>query len=147
MLTTVLHNGLGAVLAQQKEFKRAAGQFQLAVRLNPDNVAIRDRWARALALAGELRAAAVQLRDRIAERMIPTRAYENGIFLAYANSAGVENGFSYLGKSVVATPDGVEAARAGAIAEIIFADLDPARVAVAQTRLPYLQDRSSIKLR
>ena len=85
--------------------------------------------------------------DWVAERMIPTRAYENGIFLAYANSAGVENGFSYLGKSVVARPDGVEAARAGAIAEIIFADLDTARVAAAQARLPFLKDRSSIKLR
>jgi predicted amidohydrolase len=85
--------------------------------------------------------------DWVAERMIPTRAYENGIFLAYANSAGVENRFSCLGKSVVATPDGAEAARAGALAEIIFADLDTARVAAAQARLPYLKDRSSIELR
>ena len=85
--------------------------------------------------------------DWVAERMIPTRAYENGIFLAYANSAGVENGFSYLGKSVVAAPDGVEAARAGAEAEVMFADLDTARVAAAQARLPYLKDRASINLR
>ncbi len=82
----------------------------------------------------------------VAHRMIPTRAYENGLYLAYANSAGVEHGLEYLGASVIAAPDGTEAARAGAKAEIIYADLETARVTAARQRLPYLTDRHTIKL-
>ena len=82
----------------------------------------------------------------VAGSMIPTRAYENGVFLAYANSAGIENGMTYLGHSVIAAPDGVELARAGANPQILFADIDPDRVRKAQERLPYLSDRQSLKL-
>lgn len=82
----------------------------------------------------------------VAERMIPTRAYENGVYLAYANSAGVENGLHYLGQSVIAAPNGTEAARAGDRPEILFADLDKARIKAAQARLPYLRDRGQIRL-
>jgi predicted amidohydrolase len=82
----------------------------------------------------------------VAQTMIPTRAYENGVYLAYANSAGVENGFAFLGNSVIAAPDGAEAARAGTGPEVIYADLEKARVKRAQARLPYLIDHSSIEL-
>lgn len=78
----------------------------------------------------------------VAQTMIPTRAYENGIYLAYANSAGTERGFAFLGQSVVAAPDGQEAARAGAESEILLADIHLERVTAAQARLPYLQDRA-----
>lgn len=84
--------------------------------------------------------------DWVASTMIPTRAYENGVFLAYANSAGTENGFSFLGKSLIAAPDGKELARAGHAPEVLYADLDRARVQEAQARLPYLNDRSSLQL-
>ena len=77
----------------------------------------------------------------VAQRMIPTRAYENGVFLAYANSAGTERGLQFLGQSFIATPDGQELARAGADAEIIYGTLDIDRVSSAQSRLPYLADR------
>ena len=82
----------------------------------------------------------------VAHSMIPTRAYENGIYLAYVNSAGVENGMEFLGASVIAAPDGTEAARAGAEPEILYADLTTPKVKSAQARLPYLQDRSGITL-
>ena len=84
--------------------------------------------------------------DWVARTMIPTRAYENGLFLAYANHAGVENGLTYLGASLIAAPDGVELARAGAAPEILIAEIDPARVKAARARLPYLQDRHGLKL-
>ena len=82
----------------------------------------------------------------VAHSMIPTRAYENGVFLAYANSAGTENGMAFLGASVIANPDGTEAARAGANAEVIYADLTAAQVTAAQDRLPYLTDRTALHL-
>jgi len=80
----------------------------------------------------------------VAQRMIPTRAFENGVYLAYANSAGVENGMAFLGQSVIATPDGQELARAGVDPEIIFGTLQLEKVPAAQTRLPYLKDRGAL---
>ncbi|XHY15873.1 (R)-stereoselective amidase (plasmid) [Pseudoseohaeicola sp. NH-UV-7] len=82
----------------------------------------------------------------VAHTMIPTRAYENGVYLAYANSGGVENGSEFLGASVIAAPDGIEVARAGASATIIYGDIDKSRVAAAQKRLPYLKDGLTIDL-
>lgn len=81
----------------------------------------------------------------VAQSMIPTRAYENGVFLAYANSAGTENGMDFLGHSFVAAPDGKELVRAGISPEIIYAEIDPRRVTAAQSRLPYLDDIKMLK--
>lgn len=76
----------------------------------------------------------------VSQRMIPTRAYENGVFLAYANSAGVENGLRFLGQSFIATPDGQELVRAGAASGIIYGEIAREKVTAAQNRLPYLKD-------
>ena len=81
----------------------------------------------------------------VARAMIPTRGFENGVFLAYAISAGVENGLTYLGESFIGAPDGVELARAGPVPEIVMADIDVTRVQAAQARLPYLVDRKALK--
>jgi predicted amidohydrolase len=77
----------------------------------------------------------------VAQRMIPTRAYENGVYLAYANSAGTENGMHFLGQSFIATPDGQELARAGSQPGLIYGTLQLDKVSAAQSRLPYLKDR------
>ena len=82
----------------------------------------------------------------VAHTMMPTRAYENGVYLAYANSAGVENGMTFLGSSVIAGPDGTEVARAGTEPEILYANLDKTRVSEARQTLPYLEDRHLIRL-
>lgn len=76
----------------------------------------------------------------VAQSMIPTRAYENGVFLAYANSAGEENGMHFLGQSFIAAPDGNELARAIDEPGIIFGEINRDMVAAAQIRLPYLVD-------
>lgn len=82
----------------------------------------------------------------VAHSMIPTRAYENGVYLAYANSAGTENNMEFLGASVIAAPEGAEVARAGSRPEILYTDIDKTRVTAAQARLPYLTDRNIIQL-
>lgn len=81
----------------------------------------------------------------VARTMIPTRAFENGVFLAYANHSGQEHGMTFLGESFIAAPDGQELARAGAAPEVLIADLDLTRVCAAQKRLPYLSDRSKLR--
>ncbi|MEO0760555.1 MAG: nitrilase-related carbon-nitrogen hydrolase, partial [Pseudomonadota bacterium] len=75
------------------------------------------------------------------------RAFENGVFLAYANHAGTENGLHYLGESVIAAPDGEELVRASDAPGTIMADLTMHRVAAAQARLPYLKDCQRLALR
>ena len=82
----------------------------------------------------------------VAQQMIPTRAYENGVYLAYANGAGVENGMSFLGQSVIATPDGRELARANAEPHVLYGEMQLDTVTAAQARLPYLRDREILNL-
>lgn len=84
--------------------------------------------------------------DWVAETLIPARAYENGIYLAYANHSGVENGLAYLGKSAIVAPDGREVSRASNATEVIFGSIDLARVKAAQARLPYLKACTALKL-
>ncbi len=76
----------------------------------------------------------------VAMQLMPTRAFENGVWLLYANHAGLENGARYLGASCIAAPDGSDAARAGRDEELITAELDMERVTAMQARLPYLRD-------
>ena len=72
--------------------------------------------------------------------MIPTRAFENGLFLAYANYAGSAFGLDYLGESRIVGPDGRDLACAGTEETLISARLDLSRIAAARSRLPYLSD-------
>jgi predicted amidohydrolase len=83
----------------------------------------------------------------VALQMMPTRAFENGIWLLYANHAGIENGAGYFGASCIVAPDGGDAARAGAEEELILASLDLKSVATAQARPPYLKDVDQIRSR
>lgn len=77
---------------------------------------------------------------RIARRMVPVRAMENQIFLAYVNRTGREGALRFTGGSVVAGPDGAELARVGARPEMLFADIDPAEIAATRAEASYLAD-------
>ena len=83
--------------------------------------------------------------DVVASKLIPTRAFENGVYIAYANHCGVEGDLTYLGESCIVAPDGRELARAGAGEEVIAARLVLGRVAAARARLPYHVDRKRIR--
>jgi len=76
----------------------------------------------------------------VAHRMVPTRAFENGVYVAYANYAGREGEASYLGASCVSGPTGGECARAGSEEALITATVDPARIREARATIPYLED-------
>lgn len=76
----------------------------------------------------------------VAHNVIPTRAFENGVFVCYANQAGTEHGLEYLGASCIVGPDGKELQRAKAESEFLRATLTLSQVTAAQQRLPYLQD-------
>ncbi len=79
--------------------------------------------------------------DFIPGPVVATRAFENQVFLAYANRCGTEGELSYLGRSCVVGPDGRDVARAGAGEELILADLDPELLAASRGLNTYLADR------
>jgi predicted amidohydrolase len=75
----------------------------------------------------------------VAHKLVPTRAFENGVWVLYANHAGVENNARYLGNSCIVAPDGTDVIRAGTKQQLIIAEISLEAVTQAQTRLPYLQ--------
>lgn len=77
----------------------------------------------------------------VATRVVPARAEENEIYVAYANRAGREGAFEYCGMSCVTGPDGLDQARAGSDEEIIFADLSKEHLAQVRNALSHLRDR------
>ncbi|WP_306154708.1 nitrilase-related carbon-nitrogen hydrolase [Roseovarius sp. MMSF_3281] len=77
----------------------------------------------------------------VAEKMVPTRAFENGVWLAYADHAGEEGGLAFFGGSRIVAPDGQDVAVVGPGREgLITSDVDVTGVVAAQARLPYLKN-------
>lgn len=79
----------------------------------------------------------------VARALVPTRAFENGLFIAYANYCGQENGFDYLGESCFAGPAG-KAVAAGDDETLLVTTLDFAEAEEARRILPYLKDRRGL---
>ncbi|MGW0612338.1 carbon-nitrogen hydrolase family protein [Streptomyces sp. NPDC002788] len=77
----------------------------------------------------------------VAESMIPVRAFENQMYVAYVNRVGREGEFEFVGLSTLAGPDGVARARAGRGEDLVLADVDPAFLAASREANPYLRDR------
>jgi predicted amidohydrolase len=73
--------------------------------------------------------------------LIRARAYENSLFLAYANRCGTEADLIYTGESCIVGPDGHDLARAGLAEALISADLDPAALIRARQFNTFLADR------
>lgn len=82
--------------------------------------------------------------DLIARKMIPVRAFENQIFVAYVNHCGTDALFSYAGLSGIAAPDGSLLAEAGAIGEaLLIAEIDSGNYAESAAANSYLADLKS----
>ncbi|MER5199699.1 carbon-nitrogen hydrolase family protein [Streptomyces sp. NPDC002755] len=77
----------------------------------------------------------------VAESVIPVRAFENQMYVAYVNRVGQEGEFEFVGLSTLAGPDGVARTRAGRGEELVFADADPVALAASREANPYLKDR------
>ncbi len=79
--------------------------------------------------------------DIVARTIVPARAYENQVFLAYADRCGGEGELSYCGLSCIIAPDGTDLARAGRSEGLIIADLDIERLAQLRKLNRHLEDR------
>ena len=75
-----------------------------------------------------------------ATQMIPVRAFENGIFVVYANHCGTDERFTFQGMSSITAPDGTVIVSASAdTADLLFADIDPAAYDHVRQVNPYLK--------
>ena len=77
----------------------------------------------------------------IATSVVPVRAFENQLFIAYANHVGRDDSFCYAGLSRIVGPDGAAIAAGGTCEDIvIFADIDPDDFACSREANTYLSD-------
>jgi predicted amidohydrolase len=74
--------------------------------------------------------------------IVRARAYENQVFVAYANHTGTERDLTYIGMSAIVGPDGKDILRAGSEDEaLLVAEIDPAAYAESRALNTYLADR------
>lgn len=77
--------------------------------------------------------------SHLTSTMIPTRAFENGVYVAYVNHAGSEGEFVYCGLSRLAGPAG-QISSAGSEACVHICSLDTNEIEKARAELPYLKE-------
>ena len=101
--------------------------------------------ARRLAVAGAdiilVPTAQMEPYEQVARFVIPARAYENQVYLAYANHSGNNDGLQYIGLSSICGPDGAVLAMAGSGEEMLYATTDTANHAMVRKADPLLADR------
>ncbi|MBE9374602.1 carbon-nitrogen hydrolase family protein [Saccharopolyspora sp. HNM0983] len=101
-------------------------------------------WARRAALDGAqlivVPTAQMTPFARVAEQVVPVRAWENQVYVCYADRIGRERDTTYVGRSSVVAPDGTRIAHAVEEPALLLADIDPDRVRRAQRDNPYLTD-------
>jgi 5-aminopentanamidase len=78
--------------------------------------------------------------DFVPTTMIPVRAYENQVYVAYANYTGQEGDLMYGGLSMVVAPDGAVLSQAGRTETMTFATLDSEKLETARRRCTHLVD-------
>jgi len=79
--------------------------------------------------------------DFVATTLVPTRAYENPCFVAYANHCGREGEIDYGGLSSIVAPGGAFLALADRDEALLVTALNRAQLVASRERFPYLADR------
>ncbi|QWF78046.1 carbon-nitrogen hydrolase family protein [Amycolatopsis sp. CA-230715] len=79
--------------------------------------------------------------ELVADTLVPTRAYESQLFVAYANRCDVESELDYCGRSSVVAPTGAVLAKAGGGPELILATVDSAVLRASRAENTHLTDR------
>jgi len=69
-----------------------------------------------------------------------SRAFENGIFVIYADSTGMLNGISFMGESKIIGPDGLDINNANEDEKVIAGEIDTNEISLVRNKLPYLDD-------
>jgi len=69
-----------------------------------------------------------------------TRAFENGIYVIYANSTGNLNSINFMGESKIIGPDGLDIVNAGTTEKVIMGEINTDEISSVRSKLPYLDD-------
>ncbi|MFF0743803.1 carbon-nitrogen hydrolase family protein [Streptomyces sp. NPDC004111] len=81
----------------------------------------------------------------VAESLVPVRAFESQMYVAYVNRTGPEGegaeAFEFVGLSCLASPDGATRVRAGRGEELVLGEVDAALLRASRETNPYLRDR------
>ncbi|MFF3459442.1 carbon-nitrogen hydrolase family protein [Streptomyces sp. NPDC002730] len=77
----------------------------------------------------------------VAESLVPVRAFESQMYIAYVNRTGPEGEFEFVGLSCLASPDGAVRTRAGRGEELVIGEVDPGLLSASRETNPYLRDR------
>jgi len=85
--------------------------------------------------------ALMQPYDALPSILIPARAYENQLYVAYANYCGTAGNVTYCGSSLIAAPDGRCLAHAGRAEEMPSADISHDVLIASRRGNTYLADR------
>lgn len=101
--------------------------------------------ARRIALAGAdillIPTAQMEPYEQVAKHVIPARAYENQLYVAYANHSGNDDGLSYIGLSSICGPNGAILAAAGKAETMLYATCGKSHQAAVRKADPLLADR------
>ena len=77
----------------------------------------------------------------VATHLVPTRAFENQVFVAYADNADSDDTCHYQGQSCIAAPSGAVLAAAPVAGDaLIYADIDVSAYDAWRDDSPYLSD-------
>ncbi|TVL91765.1 carbon-nitrogen hydrolase family protein [Streptomyces sp. SAJ15] len=79
--------------------------------------------------------------DFVARTLVPARAFESQLYIAYANWTGTHGGIGFAGHTTVAAPDGGSQALPEQGEGLLVADVDPEVLRRARAATTYLQDR------
>ena len=77
----------------------------------------------------------------VAERVVPVRAYENQLYIAYCNYCDAEDNIIYEGRSCIVGPDGTDLDRAEKKPTLLSATLTKEAIKNNREALPYHRDR------
>ncbi|MCX5202607.1 carbon-nitrogen hydrolase family protein [Streptomyces sp. NBC_00237] len=81
----------------------------------------------------------------VAESLVPVRAFESQMYIAYVNRTGPEgegdDAFEFVGLSCLASPDGATRVRAGRGEELVLGEVDATLLHASRATNPYLRDR------
>jgi 5-aminopentanamidase len=78
---------------------------------------------------------------QIPSLLVPVRALENQVYVAYVNRSGTEGNLTYCGLSCVVAPNGKDLARAGLEDELLFAEVEKGAIGQEREAYCYLDER------
>jgi predicted amidohydrolase len=79
--------------------------------------------------------------ELVADTLVPARAYESQLFVAYANRCDVEQDLTYCGRSCVVAPTGEVLARAQAAPALVTAEVTRDALVTSRLENTHLADR------